>query len=111
MNQDFEWVVNMERRKAIQVKLQGWPEKGDKIIFKGAEFSRFNDHLENAKKLTLGAEYTISEIQVNSSSCFVWLEGFEEEFSLHMFDYTKRELKKEERDKLNEEFWELVGKA
>lgn len=90
----------VERRREILTKLQGWPEVGDKIVFNGQSVCRFTNQIDNAAKLSVGSIYTISKIEVYSSSSSIWLEGFEGEFSLGMFEYEKQVPKnKEELEK------------
>lgn len=104
---DDEILKNSARIKEILTKLQGWPEVGDKIIFTGATDFWFTNIVKNAKKLTVGAEYQISEIQVASSWCRVKVLGFDCDFALSFFDYVKREVSEEERKTLTQEMWDL----
>jgi|688.fasta_scaffold1900272_1 hypothetical protein len=61
---------------------------GDKILFRASGPHWFTNRIENAKKLTPGATYTVKAVQVASSSCAVKLEEFGElDFELYWFDH------------------------
>lgn len=72
-----------------------FPEKGDELKFTGANkmfYPHFTDMVERGRKnLKLGEIYIVSKVEVYSSWCAVWLEGFPQEdrdyYNLGMFEY------------------------
>ena len=72
--------------------MKQWPKVGSKVIFEGSsEWFFFQNILKDANDLLeIGKEYTISNVQINSSWCSISLKEFpEKKFSLSWFNYDK----------------------
>lgn len=98
-----------EKIRALRTELQGWPKVGDKVEFKGITPFWFTNIVENGRKLTVGQIYTLSYVQVNSSSCIVKLEEYgEDEFSFSFFKWDFPPPPEERKLELEKEMQELL---
>jgi hypothetical protein len=91
-------------------KKMGFPEDGQKVIFKEPlTIHWFSNVVQDQKLLEIGKEYTVRKTQLNSSSSFIWLEevevySIEQDlpfFNLWSFDWEGRPKSwlEEQRDK------------
>jgi hypothetical protein len=75
--------------------LHGLPKVGQKIKFREAAKFAFLPQTAQSEfnLLEKGREYTVRDVELNSSSTYVWLEEFPEEngndvfFNMHSFDW------------------------
>lgn len=110
---DWRWLEQIklqEKIRGLRTELQGWPKVGDKVEFEGITPFWFANIVENGRKLTVGQIYTLSYVQVNSSSCIVKLEEYgEDEFSFGFFKWDfppPPQERKLEIEKEMQELWE-----
>jgi hypothetical protein len=84
--------------------LHGLPKPGQKIKFREAAKYAFIPQTAQSEHnlLEQGQEYTVRDVELNSSSTYVWLEEFPEEnghdvfFNLHSFDWVMPDLPPED---------------
>jgi hypothetical protein len=80
-------------REPITPDYSNFPCAGDKLKFRGVP-SMYYPMFTNVGKfanenLKNGQEYIVSRVEVNSSWCAVWLDGFGENFFHYQFFYPK----------------------
>lgn len=81
--------------------LHGLPRVGQKITFKNpAKFAFIQATIQAEKDLLeVGKIYTVRNVQLNSSTTYVWLEEFPDEnvfFNMHSFEWDAPEIQPEE---------------
>jgi hypothetical protein len=84
--------------------LNGLPKIGQKIKFREAAKFAFLPQTAQAEfnLLEKGQEYTVREVELNSSTTYVWLEEFPDDgpnevfFNMHSFDWDAPELDPQE---------------
>lgn len=84
--------------------LHGLPKVGQKIVFRQPAKFAFLSSTVNAENnlLEVGKTYTVRDVELNSSTTYVWLEEFPEEqngdvfFNMHSFDWEAPEIQPEE---------------
>ena len=81
--------------------LHGLPKVGQKIVFRQpAKFAFFRATVDAEKNLLeIGKTYTVRDVQLNSSTTYVWLEEFTDPnvfFNMHSFDWEAPEIQPEE---------------
>lgn len=80
--------------------LHGLPKEGQKIVFrKPAKFAFIQSTVDAENNLLEeGKTYTVRDVQLNSSTTYVWLEEYGEDvfFNMHSFDWEAPEIQPEE---------------
>ncbi len=81
-------------REPSEPDYSNFPRRGDKLKFKGVPSMYYPMFISVGKfaneNLKIGQEYTVEKVEVNSSWCAIWLEGFGENFfNLSFFEKQK----------------------
>ncbi len=86
-----EQTLSFEEKRELRIEWQTeagqWPRVGDKLIFNGVPENHYfiNQLRKNCKDLKLGEEYVCRKIELGSSTNQIYLEGFEDFFSISCF--------------------------